>query len=97
MDSYVLVGSRDPDAPDSRRCYDLAGALADGGAEVTVFLVQNGVLAARRASAGAEALSGLAGRTTVVADDFSCASGRSAPPNWLWASAAAASTTSSTQ
>jgi predicted peroxiredoxin len=71
MDSYVLVGSRDPELPDSRRCYELAGALADSGADVTVFLVQNGVLAARRTSAGARALSSFAGRTTVFADDFS--------------------------
>ncbi len=70
MDTYVLVGSRDPDSPDSRRCYELAGMLADSGAEVTVFLVQNGVLAARRTSAGAAALSSLASRAAVVADDF---------------------------
>src|SRR6266508_5809993 len=71
MDSYVLVGSRDPDSPDSRRCYELAGMLAESGADVTVFLLQNGVLAARRTSAGATALSRLASRTAVVADDFS--------------------------
>jgi len=70
MDSYVLVGSRDPDSPDSRRCYELAGMLAESGADVTVFLLQNGVLAARRTSAGAAALSSLARRTAVVADDF---------------------------
>jgi len=70
MDSYVLVGSRDPDSLDSRRCYELAGMLAESGADVTVFLLQNGVLAARRTSAGAAALSSLARRTAVVADDF---------------------------
>jgi hypothetical protein len=38
---------------------------------VTVFLVQNGVLPCRRASAAAGALGDLASRATVVADDFS--------------------------
>jgi hypothetical protein len=71
MDSYVLIGSRDPDGPDSRRCYGLAGMLADSGADVTVFLLQNAVLAARRTSGGAAALSSLANRTAVVADTFS--------------------------
>lgn len=72
MDSYVLIETRDPfESADAHRCYGLAGALADSGAEVTVFLVQNGVLPVRRGAAAAQELAGLAGRASVVADDFS--------------------------
>ncbi|HEU4530962.1 MAG TPA: DsrE family protein [Steroidobacteraceae bacterium] len=48
MQRYLLIESRDPFESRSfaRRC-ELAAALAGEGAEVTVFLVENGVLAAR--------------------------------------------------
>ena len=69
---YVLVGGSDPlETIDGRRMYELGAALADNGDDVTVFLVQNGVLACRPGSAGAEQLRALAATTTVVADEFS--------------------------
>ena len=47
MARYLLIESRDPfDSNDTGFCQDLAKQLA-GGNEVTVFLVQNGVLPAR--------------------------------------------------
>lgn len=70
--SYVLVESRDPFASvDGRRLYELAGALAEEADDVTVFLVENGVLAARRESAAAAALTALGSKATVLADTFS--------------------------
>jgi sulfur relay (sulfurtransferase) complex TusBCD TusD component (DsrE family) len=65
MDSYVPVTSRDPDTPDTRRCHELARTLADGGADVTVFLLQNGVLAARRTAARADLSALFAGHDQV--------------------------------
>jgi sulfur relay (sulfurtransferase) complex TusBCD TusD component (DsrE family) len=69
---YLLIASRDPYTHvAARRCYELAAELAGEGNRVTVFLVQNGVLPARRGAAPA-ALEGLprAG-IRVLADDFS--------------------------
>ena len=72
MSGYVLVGASDAvETIDGRRLYEVGSALAKGGNEVTVFLVQNGVLACRPRSAGAAALSALAASATVLADDFS--------------------------
>lgn len=49
MSSYLVIGSRDPfehaAVPGWLR---LVSELAQGGSEVTLFLVENGVLAARR-------------------------------------------------
>jgi sulfur relay (sulfurtransferase) complex TusBCD TusD component (DsrE family) len=72
MAKYVLIESRDPfESADVGFCHDLARRLAAEGNEVTLFLVQNGVLPARR---GARA-SGLAelvqAGVEVRADDFS--------------------------
>lgn len=48
MTRYLLIESRDPfETNDALYYYDLAGALARQG-DVTLFLVQNGVLPARR-------------------------------------------------
>ena len=59
MASYLLIESRDPyDSNDVWFCCDLARQLAEQGDEVTVFLVQNGVLPART-GARADGLSGL--------------------------------------
>jgi hypothetical protein len=72
MSGYVLIGSSDPlEATDGRRLYELADGLVDHGDDVTVFLVQNGVLPCRPGSDAAETLRSLAERTTVIADDFS--------------------------
>jgi len=72
MAEYLLIESRDPfESNDVGYYYDLAKGLVDGGNLVTLFLIQNGVLAARpsihSAKLGALAQSGV----TVLADDFS--------------------------
>ncbi len=72
MAGYLLIASRD--AFESRAVPDyfaLAADLAAEGAAVTVFLVENGVLGARRSAAG-KALEALTGSgVEVLADDFS--------------------------
>ncbi len=72
MADYLLIGSRDPfESNDVARFYALAGNLVGNGSKVTLFLVQNGVLAARE-SARSAALSAVAGNgVEVLADDFS--------------------------
>src|SRR5438132_1092433 len=72
MTEYLLIESRDPfESNDVSYYYDLARGLVEGGNQVTLFLAQNGVLAARP-SAHSAALSALAqGGVTVLADDFS--------------------------
>lgn len=71
MGSYLLIETRDPfDSNDVRNTYDLARGLAAQN-HVTVFLVQNGVLPARKASSAASQIGDLASSTTVLADDFS--------------------------
>ena len=48
MSQYVLIESRDPfEYGDTLYMYDLAADLASKGNDVTLFLVQNGVLCAR--------------------------------------------------
>ena len=72
MSSYLLVGSEDPfTSADGRRVYDLAGALAGHGDDVTVYLVQNGVLPLRKGSAMAPDVRALTAHAAVLADDFS--------------------------
>ena len=47
---YILIESRDPfEYGDSLYMYDLAGDLSAKGNDVTLFLVQNGVLTTRKA------------------------------------------------
>jgi len=72
MAKYLLIESRDPfDSNDVSNFYGLASGLAKEGNEVTVFLVQNGVLPARR-STQSKPLSDLAqSGVEVLADDFS--------------------------
>jgi intracellular sulfur oxidation DsrE/DsrF family protein len=71
MNKYLLIESRDPfEARDVLYYYELAAELAAGG-EVTLFLVQNGVLAARR-SIESRRLKDLAqAGVQVLADEFS--------------------------
>jgi len=72
MTSYLVVESRDPFESHgfARRC-ELAAALRADGASVTVFLVENGVIAAR-GSARLRELDQLArSGVAVVADEFS--------------------------
>lgn len=72
MGKYLLIESRDPfDCGDVGYYYDLATGLAASGNTVTLFLVQNGVLAARP-SARSGALAEVAdGGVKVLADEFS--------------------------
>jgi sulfur relay (sulfurtransferase) complex TusBCD TusD component (DsrE family) len=72
MADYLLIESRDPfESNDVGYYYELAKGLVEGGNQVTLFLAQNGVLAARP-SAQSAALSALVrSGVTVLADDFS--------------------------
>ena len=72
MGCYLLIGSRDPfDSNDTQNLYDLASGLKRQGHDVTLFLVQNGVLPARPGARSA-ALTELANvGVEVLADDFS--------------------------
>ena len=72
MTKYLFIESRDPfESRDTRFVEETATALKQRGHEVTVFLVQNGVLAARKN--GRDSYVGrLAGAgVTLLADDFS--------------------------
>jgi len=71
MGKYLLIESRDFfESKDVDYVYDLASNLAKEGNEVTVFLVQNGVLSARSCPA-AQPTTILAQKVTVLADEFS--------------------------
>ena len=72
MAKYLLIESRDPfESNDVGFFCGLAKNLVKHGDVVTVFLVQNGVLAARHGPRS-EALSEMAGAgVAVLADDFS--------------------------
>ena len=72
MAKYLLIESRDPfDSNDVQNYYGLARDLAREGNEVTVFLVQNGVLPARPCARSAEVERLVQSGVTVLADDFS--------------------------
>ena len=72
MSDYILIQSRDPNESRTvERFYGLAQNLASNGSKVTLFLVQDGVFAAR-GSAQSAALSETAeAGVEVLADDFS--------------------------
>jgi predicted peroxiredoxin len=72
MPRYLLIESRDPfDSNDTGFCRDLATQLAAAKNEVTLFLVQNGVLPARSGAHSGD-LTKLAGAgIRVLADSFS--------------------------
>ncbi len=71
MAEYLLIESRDPfESNEVGYYYDLARGLANDGHVVTMFLVQNAVLATRPSKASA-ALSALArDGVKILADDF---------------------------
>lgn len=74
MARYVLIESRDPfEYGDSLYMYDLAGDLVGKGNDVTLFLIQNGVLTSRRGVKNnpLSALKKRASSINVEADDFS--------------------------
>ena len=72
MSRYLLIESRDPfDSNDTGFCRDLAQQLVAANNEVTLFLVQNGVLPARSGVRSGD-LTKLAGAgVRVLADSFS--------------------------
>ncbi|MFN2513062.1 MAG: DsrE family protein [Pyrinomonadaceae bacterium] len=72
MTHYVFIESRDPfESRDTRFVEETATALTQRGHEVTVFLVQNGVLASR-GTIRDSALSRMAkAGVNLLADDFS--------------------------
>ena len=70
MAKYFLIESRSPcDAKEVNNNYQLASDLAKAGNEVTLFLVENGVIASRKSSVS----NGLAdlNQVKLLADDFS--------------------------
>jgi len=72
MAKYVMIASRDPfETSDVAYFIDLATALAKAGNEVTLFLVQNGVLPARRSSKSEALATAARAGVEVLADDFS--------------------------
>jgi len=69
---YVLIESRDPfDSADTWFVADTATALRARGRAVTVFLVQNGVLASRAGVRLSHVPRLAEAGVTVLADDFS--------------------------
>ena len=72
MAKYLLIESRDPfTTNDVTYYYDLAANLARQGDEVTLFLVQNGVLPTRRGAVPAGLQAAADAGVEVLADDFS--------------------------
>ena len=72
MSKYLLIESRDPfDSNDVLQWLDVAKGLAKGGNEVSVFLVQNGVLAARKSPRSHLVAEVAAAGVQVLADEFS--------------------------
>ena len=72
MANYVFIESRDPfESRDTEFVAETAAALKGRGNEVTVFLVQNGVLAARRGARGSHLPRLAEAGVLLLADDFS--------------------------
>ena len=70
MSSYVFIESRDPfESRDTEFLEETAIAVKERGHDVTVFLVQNGVLAARKTVRGLGRLAEAG--VTLLADDLS--------------------------
>jgi sulfur transfer complex TusBCD TusB component (DsrH family) len=73
MAKYLLIESRDPfDSSDTEYFSELVQGIARRGNETTLFLVQNGVLPARRGAKHNETISRLMqSNVQVLADGFS--------------------------
>ena len=72
MTRYLLIESRDPfDSNDVGFCCDLAHRLAAAKNEVTLFLVQNGVLPARSGARSEDLVKLTGAGVRVLADSFS--------------------------
>ena len=74
MTNYIFIETRDPfESRDTRFLVEAAAALRERGNDVTVFLVQNGVLAARRAARNSHLPTLSEAGVRLLADDFSLA------------------------
>ena len=72
MSNYVFIESRDPfESRDVRFVEETAVALKERGHEVTVFLIQNGVLATRRNAINSYLTRLTDAGVNLLADDFS--------------------------
>src|SRR5688572_28301072 len=72
MANYLIISSDDPfETQRATRMRELAVSLARRGATVSVYLAQNAVLGARRASRAKDCEALLGERVDVLADDFS--------------------------
>ena len=72
MPGYLLIESLDPfESNDVAQYCELAAGIARDGHEVTVFLVQNGVLAARRGARSDVVANLTRSGIKVLADEFS--------------------------
>lgn len=73
MPKYVFIESRDPfESGDCAKFAEMIEGICRRGHEATLFLVQNGVMGARRGAGANAVLDGLArNRVRVLADDFS--------------------------
>ena len=72
MRNYIFIESRDPfESRDTRFIEETAAALKQRGNQVTVFLVQNGVLACRRKADDPYLMRLVKAGVTLLADDFS--------------------------
>jgi sulfur relay (sulfurtransferase) complex TusBCD TusD component (DsrE family) len=72
MPRYLFIESRDPfESADVVQSYELAVLLAEAGHTVTLFLVQNGVLPARRSGESAALTIAARAGVEVLADEFS--------------------------
>jgi sulfur relay (sulfurtransferase) DsrF/TusC family protein len=72
MTHYMFIESRDPfESRDTRFVEQTVAALKQRGHQVTVFLVQNGVLAARKNSRDTSLARMVAAGVNLLVDDFS--------------------------
>lgn len=72
MSSYLLIESRDPyESADTAHISELAANLKQAGNDVSVLLINNGVLPARRDSEGLHLNALLQNNIAVLADEFS--------------------------
>ena len=71
MGQTVLIGSRNPlEGADAAFVWTLAGQMAATGEDVTLMLVENGVLAARQGAQVPQLAELAAAGVTLRADDF---------------------------
>ena len=72
MTRYLFIESRDPfESRDAQFIVNTATGLKRRGNDVTVFLIQNGVLAARKNARGSHLPQLADAGVTLLADDFS--------------------------